>query len=234
MKAYSKMSFVQAGRIGAVILAGTILTACQTRAELEGEHHRQSTFLVKDRYPINVKKGEVRLKVPTSHGGRFSRDQTYEIRKFLDDYPGTSAGHLYISTPTAGGGRANAAAGKVAQIAAASGVPASEIRYRNHQGSRRSPVVVAYRRHFAVTKKCGDWTDSMSQTYDNLPHSNWGCSQQHNIAAMAVDPRDLKRPRSRGSVDAGRMDTVFEKYRAGQPTSSTRGANETGTVADVE
>ncbi len=234
MKAYSQMSFVQMGRIGAVILAGTLLTACQTRAELEGEHIRQSTFLTTDRYPIEVKKGEVRMKVPTAHGGSFSSDREHEVRKFVDDYRNAGSGHLYISTPSAGGGRANAAAGKVAKLASAYGVPASEIRYRHHSGPRRSPVVVAYRRHFAVTKQCGNWPTSDAKTYDNLPAHNFGCAQQHNIAALAANPRDLKTPRSSSSINAGRMDTVFEKYRKGESTSSQRANNETGSVADVK
>ena len=96
------------------------------------------------------------------------------------------------------------------------------------------PVIVAYRRQFAVTKKCGDWSKSMAVTYENKPYPNFGCSQQHNIAAMAVNPRDLKTPRGSSSIDAGRIDTVYEKYRKGESTTSQRGNSETGTVSDVQ
>ena len=155
-------------------------------------------------------------------------------RKFVDEFRNAGTGHLFITTPSAGGGKANAVAGKVARIASEYGVRSSNIRYRHYSGSRRGPVIVAYRRHFAVTKQCGDWSESLSVTYENKPAPNFGCTQQHNIAAMAVNPRDLKTPRSSSSTDASRIDTVFSKHRAGESTSSTRGASETGAVSDVQ
>ena len=234
MKEFSKIGFVQAGRIGTVILAGMLVTACQTNAEKEGEFSRQSSFLISERYPIEVKKGEVRLKIPTGHGANFSSDREHEVRKFVDEFRNAGTGYLFISTPSAGGGKANSVAGKVARLASAYGVSASKIRYRHYNGSRRGPVIVAYRRHFAVTKQCGDWSESMAATYENKPYPNFGCSQQHNIAAMAVNPRDLKTPRSSSSIDAGRIDTVYEKYRKGESTTSQRGNSETGTVSDVQ
>lgn len=234
MKEFSKIGFVQVGRIGAVVVAGVLLTACQTNAEKEGEFSRQSSFLISDRYPIEVKKGEVRLKIPTGHGANFSSDREHEVRKFVDEFRNAGTGYLFITTPSAAGGRANAVAGKVARLASQYGVSSSKIRYRHYSGSSRGPVIVAYRRHFAVTKKCGDWSESMAVTYHNRPHPNFGCAQQHNIAAMAANPRDLETPRSSSGTHAGRIDDVFEKHRTGQSTASARGNNETGSVSDVK
>lgn len=234
MLKFNKVRFASASKIALVMLTGAALAGCQTLDEQEGELVRESSFLASDRYPIKVKKGVVRLKIPTSHGAKFGEGRKHEIRKFVADYPNTASGHFVISIPTRGGGRANAVAGHVAKLASRYGVDPAQIRYRHHKGSRRSPVVISYRRHFAFTKKCGNWPTSMSNTHDNKPYHNFGCSQQHNRAAMAANPRDLVTPRSLGDSDQARMGAVFEKWRSGESTTSQRGENESGSVSQVE
>ena len=234
MNELSQKRFVQGTRLLAVLIAGGLLTACQTRAEKHDEFSRKSTFIIEDRYPIKVERGEVRLKIPTRRGARFSSAREHEVKKFLDDYRNAGTGRLVISTPHGGGGRANAVAGKIARLASEAGVPSSAVRYRHHGGSHHAPVIIAYRRHFAVTKKCGNWPDSLARAYENEPYHNFGCAHQHNIAAMAANPRDLVTPRSMGSPNASRLDDVFDKHRSGKSTTSTRSGAESGSVSSVQ
>ena len=228
-----KVRFGSASQIAALIFSGALLAGCQTQDEKAGELDRQSSFLVAERYPIQVKKGEVRLNIPISHGAKFIDAKEQEIRKFVSEYPRTAAGHFVISLPKGGGRRAHAVAGHVSKLAARYGVDAAQIRYRHHSGSRRSPVVVSYRRHFAVTKKCGNWPKSFTNTHDNKPYHNFGCSQQHNLAAMAANPRDLLTPRSPGDTDNQRLDISIEKWRKGESTTSARTDAESGSVSSV-
>ena len=51
----------------------------------------------------------------------------------------------------------------------------------------------------ASTETCGDWSENEAFTADNLTPKNFGCSVQHNIAAMVADPRDLLGPREAGT-----------------------------------
>ncbi len=234
MLKFNKVRFASASHIALVMLTGAVLAGCQTNDEKAGELSRESSFLASDRYPIKVKKGVVRLKIPTSHGAKFNDAREQEIRKFVADYPNTAAGHFVISIPSRGGGKANSVAGHVAKLASKYGVDPAQIRYRHHKGSHRAPVVISYRRHFAFTKKCGNWPTSMSRTHDNKPYHNFGCSQQHNRAAMAANPKDLVTPRSLGDSDQARMGNVFEKWRTGESTASQRGENESGSVSQVE
>ena len=229
-----KVRFASASHIALVMLTGAVLAGCQTNDELAGEMSRESSFKTSDRYPIKLKKGVVRLKIPTTHGADLLDGREQEIRKFISDYPDTAAGHFVISIPSRGGKRANAVAGHVAKLASRYGVDPAQIRYRHHKGSHRAPVVVSYRRHFGYTKKCGNWPTSFTYTYDNKPYHNFGCSQQHNRAAMAANPRDLVTPRSLGDSDQARMGGVFEKWRSGESTSSQRGEGESGTVSQVQ
>ncbi len=230
----TKIRFGSATQIALVMLTGAVLAGCQTNDEKAGELVRQSSFLAHDRYPIKVKKGVVRLKVPTAHGANFVDAREQEIRKFVAEYPRTAAGHFVISIPSKGGARANATAGHVAKLAHRFGVDPAQIRYRHHPGSRRAPVVVSYRRHFAYTKTCGNWPKSFTDTHDNKPYENFGCSQQHNRAAMAANPRDLITPRSLGDYSTKRGDTIHDKWHAGESTTSERSDSETGNVSEVE
>ncbi len=230
----SRVRFASATHIALVMFTGAVLAGCQTNDEKAGELVRESSFLVHERYPIKVKKGVVRLKVPTAHGAKFTDAREQEIRKFISEYPRTAAGHFVISIPSKGGGRANATAGHVAKLASRFGVDPAQIRYRHHAGSRRAPVVVSYRRHFAFTKQCGNWPKSFTDTHDNKPYENFGCSQQHNRAAMAANPRDLVTPRSLGEGSATRNDAVYEKWHSGETTASERSDGESGSVSQVE
>ena len=52
------------------------------------------------------------------------------------------------------------------------------------------------------------------------PAWNHGCSNQRNLAAQVANPADLVQPRSETPVLASRRNTVTEKYRKGEPTST--------------
>ncbi len=222
------------GQIAMIAITGAFLAACQTPTEIAGQKSIKSSFLTTDRYPIRVEKGEVRLKIPTVSGALFSDDRAHEVRKFVDDFRSSGNGRLTISTPSGGGNNANAVAGKVGRIASHYGIPAYAISYRNHSGSRQAPVIVSYRRYFAVTKKCGNWPTSMATAFENNPYHNLGCAHQHNIAAMAANPRDLVTPRSSGLADAQRYDDVLDRWNTGQSTASDRSDDEKGSVSDIE
>src|SRR3989338_6607615 len=49
--------------------------------------------------------------------------------------------------------------------------------------------------------------------------------------AVVADPAGLAGPRTMTPADAGRRDTVLEKYRAGQPTATQRTEQDSGAVS---
>jgi pilus assembly protein CpaD len=68
----------------------------------------------------------------------------------------------------------------------------------------------------------------------NLPWPEFGCSSQHNLAAIIEDPRDLERPRTLDKPDALRRSDMLQKYRKGQPTYTKRSSDEdSGQVSKV-
>ena len=78
----------------------------------------------------------------------------------------------------------------------------------------------------ARTFNCDQRNMPTAANPSNMQHPDFGCSLRTGIAAMVSNPADLERPRTRQPSDGTRRARVIHNYRAGQPTESTRGANE--------
>ena len=76
----------------------------------------------------------------------------------------------------------------------------------------------------------------MNYAYDpsNRLAPNHGCATQNNLAAMVADPADLVGPKTMTPADAGRRNTVLEKYRAGEATATQRSEQDSGAVSEVQ
>ena len=57
--------------------------------------------------------------------------------------------------------------------------------------------------------------------FENKPYYNLGCANQRNLAAMIDNPSDLVQPRSETPAYTARRTEAFEKYRKGNPTTTT-------------
>jgi pilus assembly protein CpaD len=111
-------------------------------------------------------------------------------------------------------------AGHVAHILASEGIPPRAIVSATYNGGRNAPVIVSFARHFASTPECGDWSRSVTETGYNEAYANFGCAQQHNIAALVADPKDINVPRASTPPDAMRRANVLTDYRAKTDTAT--------------
>src|SRR5262245_21334209 len=80
------------------------------------------------------------------------------------------------------------------------------------------PIVVT--KSGAHAKHCGEWSEDMTDTSQNEPYAELGCSHQNNIAAMVANPEDLIRPSATAPADPMRRTVIFDKYRTGEAVSS--------------
>jgi pilus assembly protein CpaD len=86
-------------------------------------------------------------------------------------------------------------------------------------GSKSHPIKVAGNR--ATVAGCGDWTEDVTETYDNSMMANHGCAVQSNIAAMAANPNDLvRRRRMSRSPAAPRVGSLKALTGAGAAAST--------------
>lgn len=151
---------------------------------------------------------------------------------FLADYRAHGNGSLGISVPA--GPAAQTAITFFAERAAATGIPRNKILVSTRDvAGGEARVDVSYISYTAHTESCGDWSENLAFTADNLTPRNFGCSVQHNIAAQVADPRDLLEARRFEPADANRAATVITNYEQGKPTAAEKTQDQSGAVSDV-
>jgi pilus assembly protein CpaD len=96
-----------------------------------------------------------------------------------------------------------------------------------------SNVELNYISYQARTAACGDWSEDLAFTAANTTASNFGCANQHNIAAMVADPRDLLGPRSVDGGDAARRQAVIGNYEAGKVTGAEKSPDQKSAITDI-
>lgn len=173
-------------------------------------------------HPIMVEPHFQDLKVQFMGGADgMTTDDAAKFDAFLADYHVHGNGSLGISVPN--GTPSHAAITFFAERAAATGISRDRILVSTHDVANGDfRVDVSYISYSAHADDCGDWSENEAFSADNLTPKNFGCSVQHNIAAMVADPRDLLGPTRRGEVDTARRGTVLDAYEKGQPTQAIK------------
>jgi pilus assembly protein CpaD len=173
-------------------------------------------------HPIAVEPSFRDLKLAFAGGAEsMSTEDSVKFDAFLADYRTHGNGSLGISVP--GGATSRAAITYFAERAAATGISRDKILVSAHDvanGDNR--VDVSYIAYTAHTDACGDWSENLAFTGDNQTPKNFGCSVQHNIAAMVADPRDLLGPGGMGPVDTNRRAVVLDHYQKGEITQADK------------
>jgi len=176
-----------------------------------------------ERYPIDVVKGTVKLHVST-RSSRLSPAQTDTITRFAQQAHSSNAGRIYIRRP-ASSVNGDVVAGRITQIFTEQGLRGRLLQHSTFSGARGAPVSLSFSRRFAKTNKCGNWTKDFTQTSENRPHEDFGCSNQHNLAAQVANPQDFVTPRTSTPSDAMRRHRVFSDYRTPKSTSTPEDSN---------
>jgi pilus assembly protein CpaD len=222
--------FLRAFSLVAVLLAGSCAA-----------HTNDASGLTEDgaaNHPITVEPSYQSLKLfySPADAGISPADQA-RFDSFVADYQAHGNGSIAVSAPA--GINSAAMISFFAQRINDMGVPKNRILVANHDAPANDQrVEINYVSYQAHTDKCGDWSEDLAFTQDNILPENFGCSVQHNIAAQIADPRDLMAPRPTDDASAVRRDTVISNYEAGKTTSSDKRssdlANEqSGTSSDV-
>lgn len=181
-----------------------------------------------ENHPIAVEPSFREIKLQYAGGADgLDIDEAMKFEAFLDDYRAHGNGSLGISVPN--GPPSRAAITWFAERAAATGIPRDKILVSTHDtrdGDFR--VDVSYIAYTARAPECRDWSENLAFSGDNLTPKNFGCSVQHNIAAMVADPRDLLGPRRFDVADGNRAVAVITNYEQGKITSSDKRKGDLG------
>jgi pilus assembly protein CpaD len=184
-------------------------------------------------HPIAVEPSYREIKMHFAGGEQgISADDAVAFDNFLADFRAHGNGSLGISVPD--GPPSRAAITWFAERAAATGIPKDKILVSTHDVANNDfRVDLSYITYTAHTEPCGDWSENLAFTMDNLTPKNFGCSVRQNMAAMVADPRDLLGPRRFDPADANRAATVLDAYEQGKPTGATKSSDQSGAISDV-
>jgi pilus assembly protein CpaD len=179
-------------------------------------------------WPISVEPQVATLVVKVDDGLQsLGRGEDRRVRAFVEHWKARGQGMLNAASPSGTPNRAAVAAalGQIKKVLAANGVDKNSVQYTSYRpadGDNQAPITLSFVTYVANAAECGgDWSENLGFTPRNLPWPEFGCSTQHNFAAIVADPRDLIEPRTSDPVDATRRSTVLEKYREGLPTRTT-------------
>ena len=199
-------------------------------------HAPDATHMAEDgafNHPITVEPSYQSLKLYYSpaDAGIQPADQA-RFTSFIADYEAHGNGSIAVSAPS--GMNSQAMIGFFAQRINDLGVSKDHILVATHDapdGDMR--VEINYVSYQAHTDKCGDWSENLAYTDDNLTPKNFGCSVQQNIAAQLADPRDLLGPRPTEDASATRRATVVNNYEKGAITSAAKSPDQTAPGSPV-
>ncbi len=187
----------------------------------------------RQRHPIAVAEAKHSIVVFVGQGrGGLSPSQHTDVaglaRSWVREGTGAIVADVPVDTPNA---RAAAATFReIRNVLTAGGVPSRGItlhRYHPDDPQFFATIRLSYPRIAAVAGPCGQWPEDLGPSirnpdyFENKPYYNFGCATQRNLAAMIDNPADLEQPRSETYAYTARRNAAFEKYRKGEPTTTS-------------
>ena|SRR5947209_4852329 len=199
----------------------------------------------RQRHPIAIQEADRSIVIFVGHArGGLSDSQRADVlglaQVWVREGTGAIVAEVPVDTPNA---RAAASAfSEIRALLAQGGVPPRGIALRNYrpENPRTLPTIrLSYPKIVAVAGPCGVWPEDLGPSILNNHHSenkqyyNFGCASQRNLAAMIDNPADLEQPRSETAAYTARRTAAFEKYRKGDPTSTTYPEAEKAKLSDT-
>jgi pilus assembly protein CpaD len=203
---------------------GILVCGCQTnQQQIAGVPN--VPFDYRQRHPITITEAERTLQIFIgANRASLTPAQRAEVLAFAQTWKTEATGGVLLDLP-AGTVNEQASVGamhEIQSILAASGVPPNSIMVRTYQAGPRSfaTVRITYPKVTAQAGPCGLWPKNIgpsenAEYFENKQYWNFGCSAQHNLAAMIDNPADLVQPRAEGPVYPMRRTTIMEAYRLG-------------------
>lgn len=194
--------------------------------------------LPQDRYPITVRQTRSLIEIPVPpHKFALSYEEIDALTVLAAEYRDAGHGPIIIALPV-GGGNDEAAVingAEVRDVLYAQGLPYRMIQGTAYaaQGRVDAPLVIMVDRYVAEAPACHEAWDNFADTWRGRNTRNFGCATQANLAAVVTDPGDLLGLRPQDPADAQRRVDVIDGYRSGEPTVTTRSADESVAISDA-
>jgi pilus assembly protein CpaD len=222
------------GTAASVMLAAAALSACQTTEPVGPVAEAVVPVTPTDlrlRHPIKLREGTRAVELFIgSHRTDLTPTQRAQVAYFGQNWNHYATGGVAIRVPTAtpNAEAARRSVNEIRSILVASGVPAGGIVVTDlppFPPNQLVPIVLEYPKIVASAGPCGRWPHDLGpgdglDYMTNEPYYNFGCAQQHNLAAMLDEPADMVEPRAETPPYTARRDQVFDKYKKGESTAT--------------
>jgi pilus assembly protein CpaD len=195
------------------------------------------------RHPIAVKEGKKTLVLFVGHGrGGLSPAQRAEVLAFAQNWKRDATGGVTIDRPLGGATEhaANDTLKETLSILVQAGVPNTGIGVQPFDavGQKFTWLRLHHPLMVAHAGPCGLWPDDLGPSYDpkhfeNREYYNFGCAQQHNIAAMVANPSDLVQPRAETPAYEGKRTVGLDKWRRGEGPGTVYPDTQKGAISDL-
>ena len=185
------------------------------------------------RHPIAVEEANHSIVIFVGHArGGLSASQRADVMGLARTWVREGTGAIVADVPvdTANARAAASAFHEIQAVLAAGGVPTHGItlhHYHPDDPQTLPTIRLSYPKISAVAGPCGLWPEDVGPSVldpgynQNKQYYNFGCATQRNLAAMIDNPADLEQPRSETAAYTARRSEAFEKYRKGEPTTTT-------------
>jgi pilus assembly protein CpaD len=185
------------------------------------------------RHPIAITEANRSIVVFVGHArGGLTVAQRSDVlglaHTWLNEGTGAITAEVPVDTPNARA--ADVTYREIRSLLLAGGVPARGItmhHYHPVDPQQLATIKLTYTKIAAVAGPCGLWPEDLGPSInnpassENKPYFNLGCATQRNLAAMVDNPSDLVQPRSETPAYTPRRSEAFEKYRKGEPTTTS-------------
>lgn len=214
------------------VAATLALAGCKTTGEPGAQVAGWSVIDSSERHPILVTRQPSTLAIRVSSGAQgFSPGQKAQILDYLERYTSNhGTGRLVIGVPSGSANETAAvrAVGDLRRALTDFGLTEASVSIQPYHDRHdpNPPIRFSYLRYVAQGPECGHWPTNLANEPYNLSYPNFGCAQQHNLAAQIANPADLLGPRQMDPADAERRSTVFQNYEKGKPTAAEKSADE--------
>jgi pilus assembly protein CpaD len=197
------------------------------------------------RHPIVIQESNrnTEIFVGSARGGLTAAQRADVIglgQTWLADGTGAIIAEVPVGTPNARA--AQESLREIETLLAQVGLPARGVtvrQYRPENPRLFATIRLKYPRIVADAGPCGTWPEDLGPSVknpsylENRSYYNFGCSYQHNMAAMVDNPADLIQPRAETPAYTARRSAQFEKYRKGNPTAVTYPEADKAKLSDI-
>lgn len=216
-------------KLRCLLQAGATMSALVLMACASSVAGPEDALSPQQRYAISFEPQMQTYRLPYDAGAGPDPVTERQLNDIGRDYLENGTGTIAVSASSDNASVAERIAGQLSAL----GVPRNRITVVP-PGTADVPrtISIGYIRYRAVSPPCGNWSENLGVTYDNRPSPNFGCANQHNIAAMIADPRDLATPKPEGAEDPVRRLTVLGKYQQGAFSGASKSPEQSGAVTN--